>query len=177
MQLCPIRENGIPIKIQKKIDYVLTLVLTDAQKKQLKNAFTKLAPEHQSLTQCLDTALAYSPIFAYIEVKIINQARDPTVQLAIWIAAGFKKNLQAGYDMTMPVPAISITGDYWDLYVAYWNDGEIIMLGPTEIGNTRNILGAFQILGALTAIGKWGAELYREWFEKVVMARYCESRN
>lgn len=154
--LCPILEAGIPARIQEKIHYTLKWKLAADQQKVLKNVFSTAPLEYRSINQCLDPVLIYKPIFTYLEVKKTNQSPDPTVQLAIWIAAGFNKNKEAGYDMMLPMPAISVIGDQWYLWVAFWNDGEIVVLRPTSVGTMLTDLDTYQILATLASIGQWG---------------------
>lgn len=58
-----------------------------------------------------------TPIFLNIEVKRQHVARDPTVQLAAWIAAEFTKRRYEEWDIGFPVFAIEIDGDNWILRV------------------------------------------------------------
>ena len=168
--LCPKLQDGTLLRLTRKIDYALTLKIDEEKKIQLGNAFYKLSPEDRSVTQCLD--LPFQPLIVNLEIKKSNQSRDALVQLAIWIAAGFNKNIQGGYDLTMPVPAIVVEGDFWNLYVAYWHNGRILFLGPTWMGNTLDDMGVFQIMSTLIVIGDWGLKEYRQWFEKTVMKRH-----
>ena len=61
----------------------------------------------------------FTPIFLNIEVKRQHAGVDPMVQLGVWVAAEYQKRVQEGYDRSMPVLAISVTGAKWDLYIAY----------------------------------------------------------
>jgi len=45
-------------------------------------------------------------------------ARDPTVQLAAWIAAEFTKRRYEEWDLGFPVFAVEIDGDNWILRIA-----------------------------------------------------------
>jgi hypothetical protein len=59
-----------------------------------------------------------TPIFLNIEVKRRHVARDPTVQLAAWIAAEYTKRRYEEWDLGFPVFAVEIDGDNWILRVA-----------------------------------------------------------
>ena len=138
--------------------------------KDLQTAFHDLPMEERSINQHLN--LPYQPIFLPIEVKRLHQPRDPLIQLAVWVAAGYNKNLQAGYETIMPVPAISVDGDSWTLWIAYWQRGSIVFLGPTIMGTTLNALGVFQILSTLEAIADWGLKAYKPWFGRAVLRKH-----
>ncbi len=63
--------------------------------------------------------IQYVPMFLNVEIKKQHVAADPLVQLAVWIAAEFKKRMIEGYSRSMPVVAVTIEGHNWQLYVAY----------------------------------------------------------
>lgn len=169
----------MPFRLQKKVDYVLTVILKREEIEFLMNSFHVLPLEARSINQHL--TLPYHPIFLPIEVKRLHQPRDPLIQLAVWISAWYKKNIQMGYDTSMPVPAISVDEDIWTLWIAYWREekrrdegessmkGRLVILGPTIMGTTMTWSGVFQVLKTLKRIGNWGLEVYGKWVKKVVL--------
>lgn len=52
-------------------------------------------------------------------IKKRHTTADPQVQLAVWIAAEFKKRFIEGYGRSMPVIGITVEGQRWELYIAY----------------------------------------------------------
>lgn len=58
-------------------------------------------------------------MFLNIEIKKENSGTDPLVQLGVWIAAEYKKRASEGWDTTMPVLALTISWELWDLYIVY----------------------------------------------------------
>jgi hypothetical protein len=61
----------------------------------------------------------YVPMFLHVEIKKRHTAADPLVQLAVWIAAEFKKRFIEGYGRSMPVIGVTVEGHSWELYIAY----------------------------------------------------------
>ena len=61
----------------------------------------------------------YVPMFLNVEIKKQHVAADPLVQLAVWIAAEFKKRMIEGYSRSMPVVAVTVEGHNWQLYIVY----------------------------------------------------------
>ena len=78
----------------------------------------------------------------------------------------------------MPVLAIAIEGDAWDLYMVYATDDvdsssfECRFVGPLEMGTTKSLLGIYQILDRLCRCADWGISEYKTWFNEQVLAKY-----
>lgn len=108
-------------------------------------------------------------MFVNIEVKKRHQSRDPMIQLGAWVAAEFNKRRAEGWPMDMPVVAIAIDQDEWNMYIVHHvseNEGkfDLRFVGPKPIGTTSEIEGIFRILYILCTLAKWGEEVYRGWF-------------
>ena len=121
----------------------------------------------------------FVPIFANIEVKRPNTDRDPLIQLGTWIAAEFKKRKREGYSLDMPVLAIEIEGDIWNLHMVFALDNavdsdafECKFVGPVEMGSTKSLLGVYQILARLCGCADWGVGEYQTWFNEQILAKY-----
>ncbi|CAI6226015.1 unnamed protein product [Periconia digitata] len=95
--------------LDKRIDYVVGLDLHRTTLKTLRRT--------PSINQTASFANE-TPIFLNIEVKRRHVARDPTVQLAAWIAAEYTKRRYEEWDLGFPVLAIEIDGDNWVMRVA-----------------------------------------------------------
>lgn len=100
------------------------------------------------------------------------------IPLAAWIAAEFKKRLTEGYSLDMPVLAITVDGDLWQLYIASATPTESSerfrchFIGPFEMGATTDLIGIFKILNCLWSFTSWGLKEYRSWFEEEILAKY-----
>jgi hypothetical protein len=101
--------------LDKRIDYVVGLDLNRTALKTLRR--TKYCTTAPSINQTASFANE-TPIFLNLEVKRRHVARDPTVQLAAWIAAEFTKRRYEEWDLGFPVFAVEIDGDNWLLRVA-----------------------------------------------------------
>lgn len=58
-------------------------------------------------------------MFLNVEIKREHAGVDPMIQLGIWIGAEYRKRVSAGYDRSMPVIAIIISGYTWEFFIAY----------------------------------------------------------
>jgi len=54
-------------------------------------------------------------LFVNIEVERRHVDKDPMIQLAAWIAAEFKKRKIESYSLEMPVFAVEVVRDNWEL--------------------------------------------------------------
>ena len=117
--LCPDSENLLIYKkLERKIDFAMALHLSAQEQDTLAKGTYASDDDIPSINQTSGFT-RYVPMFLNVEIKRENAGVDPLVQLAVWIAAEFKKRVIEGYDRSMPVIAIAITGYTWDLYVAY----------------------------------------------------------
>lgn len=168
--------------MNKKVDYALALVLTDEEERILTSAVGKYrVPGGTSINQTRDWT-SVKPMFESTEVKV--DARDPLIQIAVWICAEFEKRRLEGYTLDLPIPAIAIEGDRWKFWIAYsvklakkdhqpgGKPYRVQFLGPVAIGSTENAMGVFKIFHVLKAIVSWGLEVYEPQFMKHVFARY-----
>ena len=119
-------------------------------------------------------------MYLHIELKRPNTDKDPLIQLGAWTAAEFTKRSFEGYDLDMPVLAINIYGDDWNLYLVYARMDERRgkdfftnqFIGPTKMGDTASLRGVFRILRFLRKCVDWGLESYKAWFKKEVLELY-----
>ncbi|KAL9039959.1 MAG: hypothetical protein Q9180_002211 [Flavoplaca navasiana] len=157
--------------LNKKIDVAIGLDLFQFQQEKLQERKYYLQPAYPSINQ-VQSYFHLTPMFANIEVKKKYQNRDPLIQLGAWVAAEFNKRQAEGWPMEMPVIAITIDQDDWQLYIVHHvpkDDGnfKLRFVGPRSIGNTSDYEGIFRILYVLCSLGKWGEEVYRPWFYRV----------
>ncbi|CBX98975.1 hypothetical protein IAQ61_007417 [Plenodomus lingam] len=115
-ELVPFSKDPVLYRdLDKRIDYVVGLDLHRTTLKTLRR--TKYCTAAPSINQTASFANE-TPIFLNIEVKRRHVARDPTVQLAAWIAAEFTKRRYEEWDLGFPVFTVEIDGDNWLLRVA-----------------------------------------------------------
>lgn len=110
-------------------------------------------------------------MFVNIAVKRSYSGQDPLIQLAVWITAEFEKRKIEGYSLDMPVLAIAVVEQNWQLYMVHAdvkNGGRYgcNFVRPFEMGSTTSVKGVFKILGVLCSLASWGLADYRAWFER-----------
>lgn len=175
--LCPYSEDPNLFKdLDKRIDYALGLRLSVQERDLLERG--QYAEYHPTSINQTSNFANLTPLFVNIEVKRRHADRDPMIQLAAWIAAEFNKRKVEGYSLEMPVFAIAIDGDLWELYIAYaesplaGNDYRLNFLGPIDMGHTKSYQGIFQILDVLCCLARWGLGEYRRWVEREILNKY-----
>ena len=123
-------------------------------------------------------------MFLNIEVKRKNTNIDPLIQLAAWISAEFQKRRIENYSIDMPVLAIEISEHDWYLSIVYASPDPVdtesyglnfVDIGP--IGNTRSLLGFFELLDCLSRCADWGVGSYQKWFRKEILGKYKPSES
>ena len=154
------------------------LRLSEEEEEQLERGEYNLKGCVPSINQT-SSFVNFTPMFLNIEIKMPDTDKDPLIQLGAWIVAEFEKRKIEDYTLDMPVLAIAITGDQWDLHVVYADmqkgkgkEYRVKFIGPFEMGSTRSIQGCFKILDWLCCCANWGVKVYRKWFEDEILAMY-----
>jgi hypothetical protein len=177
INLCPYHSNPEVWRVlNKKIDLAMGLDLPTDQKAALQHGEFLCNTRNKSINQTSNW-VNFVPMFLNIEVKK-KYSEDPMIQLATWIAAEFAKRQQEGYSLDMPVFAIEIEGDAWNLWIGYWAGSfphTLVFMGPESMGDTKSLKGAFKIFYVLQGLAAWGTSSYRAWFEREVLAKYQAS--
>ena len=173
--LCPTSSDSLFRDLDKRIDAAIGLNLPSAKRKVLETGvYSEGIP---SINQTA-SFVSFVPMFTNVEIKRPNTDRDPLIELGIWIAAEFKKRNKEGYSLDMPVLAIAIQDDTWDLYMVFAPEDidsstfECTFVGPIEMGTTLSLLGVYQILDKLCRCADWGTGEYQTWFNEQVLAKY-----
>ena len=178
--LTPHSPNSLYRDLNKKIDAAMSLHLRPSEKTILKRGRynTTSSPYNQppSINQT-SFFTNFSPMFIYIEVKRPNTDKDPLIQLGAWAAAEFMKRTLEKYSLDMPVCAIDVCGDDWNMYLVYarldasGTAGSFTMqfVGPIEMGKTTSLRGCFTLLAFLADMAEWGLGTYRPWFEREIL--------
>lgn len=101
---------------ERKIDYIMGLDLDYKTRARLQQGVFR---GEASINQMMTPYSCFTPTFLNVEIKKQLSPVDPLVQLGVWISAEYRKRADKGYDRSMPVLAISVTGVEWVLYMAY----------------------------------------------------------
>ncbi|KAL9027271.1 MAG: hypothetical protein Q9196_004182, partial [Gyalolechia fulgens] len=105
----------------RMVDCSLGLFLDEPIYSLISKAFRNINDYEQSLNQSM-SYIRHTPLLLDLELKKTNQARDPQLQLAIWLAAAYLKRKHHGWDTSLPMPGIVVNGHEWKFYIAFERD-------------------------------------------------------
>ncbi|KAL8931780.1 MAG: hypothetical protein Q9216_007075 [Gyalolechia sp. 2 TL-2023] len=161
-------EQGSDRTIAKMVDWSLGLEIDYKDDDKISEAFGFCDDHEHSLNQSM-SFIKRVPLFGDLELKKELQARDPAVQLAIWKSAWLLKAQHHGWDISLPMPGLTVIGHDWSFYLFMAADDGLIMMGPFPIGTTANLNGVWTIICRLNILFEWGSTTYKEWFHRNIM--------
>ncbi|KAL9597190.1 MAG: hypothetical protein Q9219_005312 [cf. Caloplaca sp. 3 TL-2023] len=161
--------SGKDLYLKRQVDRVMALKIADDERYRLNRAFAPNPHPYLHSVNQTHGSTSLIPFWLNIEIKRWFQPVDPRIQLAIWTAAGFLKRQLMAWDLKFPVPGITVEGHVWRLYVFFWLDGEITMMGPVIIGSTETLSQTWQLIRSMYLLVRWGSTKYRKWFEDNIL--------
>ena len=173
--LCPTSSDPLFKDLDKRIDAAIGLDLPAEKRNILETGIN--SDGSPSINQTA-SFVSLVPMFIYVAIRRPRTDRDPLIQLGTWIAAEFKKRKNEGYSLDVPVLAIAIDGDVWDLYMVFASEDvesstfECRFAGPIEMGSTKSLVGIYNIVDKLRRCADWGIGEYQTWFNEQVLAKY-----
>ena len=117
--------SDTPSTTSRMIDLSIGLDLKLEDEETVDLAFNKMLDHDQSLNQSL-SYIKDTPLLVDFELKKTYSDRDPKVQLAIWKAGGFKKMLYHNWDLSMPMPGVTVDGSEWHCYLFFVRDFKLV---------------------------------------------------
>lgn len=112
--------------------------------------------------------LHFAPIACNIETKTATSANQGKLQLSVWTAAWFNRVSELLPDNRLPtIPLIHVVGHQWHISFASHRGSHIEVAGELAIGDTRTLIGLYQLVASLRRLGDWIETTYRAWAEEV----------
>ena len=155
----------------KMVDYGLIIQPSADMKEKILKRLLDL--NMTSINQTEAECVLYDPITVSIETK--KSGHDEAkgiIQLSTWISAQYAKLARlAPQAASLPsLPMILTQGHDWYLLAAESRSPtEIVIFRELRLGDTRTMLGVYQILAAIKRLACWILEDYIPWFERVVL--------
>ncbi|RTE73158.1 hypothetical protein BHE90_012427 [Fusarium euwallaceae] len=120
----------------------------------------------QFVNQSSYAPLQYAPIACNIETKTATSSNQGKLQLSVWTAAWFKRMTELLPHAKMPtIPLIHVVGHEWHISFASFHGSHIEVAEELSIGDTRTLLGLYQLVASLRRLGDWIETTYRKWAE------------
>ena len=167
-------QTGVGDKILAKIGKKCRELRTRANERS-EPANSSLHHLTTGLTQSYETVLA---IFFKVKPDA-NLIEKQDLQLGFWAIALFARfQTLTSEDQQMPtLPLIKVQGSRWSFSMADLLPREtgattrkVRILDCGVLGDTKTMLGIFQIIAALKELANYMAEVYLPWIEKVLLA-------
>ncbi|GKU09698.1 unnamed protein product [Fusarium langsethiae] len=125
-------------------------------------------PEAQFVNQSIYAPLQFAPIACSIETKNPTSPNQGKLQLSVWTAAWFKRISELLPNHKPPtIPLIHVVGHEWHISFASFHGTHIEVAEELAIGDTRTIIGLYQLIASLRKLGDWIETQYRAWAEEV----------
>lgn len=109
------------------VDISLGLDLTINERDTVMKAFSNTTDFQHSLNQSMGY-IRDTPLWIDFEVKTPYSDRNAEVQLGIWKASMLSKMQVHGWDTSIPMPGIIVTGHEWVLYLGFERKGDLVIL-------------------------------------------------
>ena len=164
----------------KKVDFVLVLDLAATNPlARAMSQFTDAEPRNPKgchINHTIYAPISRSPIAASIELKQSFQARDPIIQLGIWVAAWHARMyalreqlipLDDSWPSLVSVPLIQVTGYQWHVYFACDLKQSIDIYGPVNLGSTEDIISCYVLL-FIASHPELGFNIFLQWYKSLV---------
>ena len=114
-----------PLTTSRMVDWSLGIELTYDEELLVSGAFATMLDNDQSLNQSL-AYISDTPLCFHLEVKKPQSDRDPTVQLAVWVAGQLEKQKLHGWDTTVAMPGITVSGHDWKYFLFFERLGNLV---------------------------------------------------
>lgn len=118
----------------RMVDWCLAMNIDANDMNTIRKAQAQAKADYNACS--LNQSLSYirnHPLIMDFEIKKTLQPRDPQVQLAIWASSALLKKRLHGWDTSLPMPAVTITGHAWDYYI-FFEMGEDLVRVPLSGG-------------------------------------------
>ncbi|KAL8992936.1 MAG: hypothetical protein Q9169_006728 [Polycauliona sp. 2 TL-2023] len=156
--------------ISKMVDWCVGLMLTPQENALVSTAWRHLGGQwgERSLNQSL-SFIRTTPLVIDVELKKNQQPSNPEKQLIIWASGAGAKRRHHKWDTSLPIPGITVKGHMWNYFISTRIKDDFVMIGPFEMGSTKNVRGIWQIIWHLDVLFRWGRTEYRKWFDENIM--------
>lgn len=157
--------SGVDLQA-KLVDFCITL-----SGGTMRDVYDRLAAANdpQSINHSSTVPLRYQPIAVSIETKVqAGSTEEGKAQLSVWATSHLKRlrllSVTSSKHITLDttLPLVQVNGGVWTLL--FLRDGEAMHLIETvTIGDTKTVLGCYQVVAFLRHLGHWALTVYKTW--------------
>jgi hypothetical protein len=157
---------------ENKVDYGMFLEGFDDDK-----ALLLPLPHHLPWLHLDMPTPAKTPLAISIETKSLRRPEEEgATQLANWVRAHFRQleavTKELGVEeMPLPVlPLVFVFGNRWNAAFAQRRNGQTMIYGDVQMGDTNTIEGCYFLYHSLQRLGVWANTEFRAWWRDVLRA-------
>lgn len=112
-----------------------------------------------------------------IETKAPGGSTDEAkAQLSVWVTSHLKRlrtlsgTSKNSNTVAITLPVVEFHGSEWSLLFLKDGDEDIQLIQTAKIGDTKTIVGCYQVVAFLRHLGFWAKTVYRHWLNDCVLA-------
>ncbi|KAF4472843.1 exostosin 3 [Fusarium albosuccineum] len=153
----------------KMIDWGITIRPSGSTAQHISKVLDTLPHHKRSINQTIYGPVRDDPIAVSIETKIasglIEEARG---QLGLWVAAWHQRMtaLRTSDEQIITLPLILVMEHEWKLMFACDQGNAIHIAENIIMGETRDLVGMYRIVGVLRALASWIETEYAAWLDR-----------
>ncbi|KLU90413.1 hypothetical protein MAPG_10267 [Magnaporthiopsis poae ATCC 64411] len=156
----------------KMVDFAL--VLSESERTPLGSAILDAVraapPDERSVNQSTYMPLTLRPLGISIETKASANVVEGRVQLGLWTAAWFARmqalvSARPARGMPTAMPVILVSESCWTLSFVCDRGVEFEFVYEIRIGDTRSLVGLYELLAVLRVLVRWMDTNLRAFFE------------
>ncbi|KAI5801671.1 hypothetical protein DFH27DRAFT_622973 [Peziza echinospora] len=176
--LVPVDQNGDPLRLCR-VDFLLKFNDSHASVRQLIQRYPDTQVSVLGYPHGLDGAVSFLPI----EVKALSGNYPSALYqilvhsaaiVTLWVRLRDQANARQAQQVTKngtrkkkgkadialtgelpPTPSVVVVGHQWYLNWAYYEDDEVIHIGPFDMGNTLTMIGTLKVFANVRKLKNW----------------------
>ncbi|KAF5023368.1 hypothetical protein F66182_4571 [Fusarium sp. NRRL 66182] len=158
----------------KMVDFCITLSEPTLQHDVWKRLAR--ANDNHSINHTSTNPLRSQPIAVSIETKIPDGSiEEAKAQLSVWVTSHLKRlrtlsgTSQSHIKVNPSLPVIQVNGSMWTLFFLKDGDEMVELIETISIGDTKSIVGCYQVVAFLRHLGHWALKVYQPWLYENVL--------
>ncbi|TWU70675.1 hypothetical protein ED733_001551 [Metarhizium rileyi] len=158
----------------KMVDFCITLSDPTLQQ-QVWRRLAKASDNH-SINHTSTSPLRSQPIVISIETKIPDGSiEEAKAQLSVWVTSHLKRlrtlsgTSQSHIKVNTSLPVVQVNGSMWTLLFLRDGDESVELIETISIGDTKSLVGCYQVVAFLRHLGYWALKIYEPWLYENIL--------
>lgn len=158
----------------KMVDFCITLSDPALQQHVWKRLAR--ASDNHSINHSSTNPLRPQPIAISIETKVPDGSiEEAKAQLSVWVTSHLKRlrtlsgTSQSHIKVNTSLPVAQVNGSLWTLLFLRDGDETVELIETITIGDTKSVVGCYQVVAFLRHLGHWALTVYKPWLYENVL--------